>query len=231
MIGAIAKTARGERPLGVTYWLWYIVPGIPIVIIDAVSIALSEEYPEIIYWNAFAFWAAFILLLTAKAFLVYLIGYGVILSARKRKPTGFWGWIAIIIVVINMIRLPVSYYTSLMTAFEPPDPSDAQSVRVYQEQMLRQARAQTSLPKQIDSVTTLEGFTFDGLTFVYQYALDEEFGDRLDIERLKTHRLPELCKTFASMQTDGVLERVRYEYSLHGETVSMTIDQSDCDGK
>lgn len=93
----------GEKPLGVTYWLCYVVP---VLIITAFSYTLQDYRFALLEMQTLAAFLMFVRLLLLLI-VTYVCGIAVIRSAWHKRTPGFWGWVASTIAAFHMFRVPL----------------------------------------------------------------------------------------------------------------------------
>ena len=144
----VHKMWRGEESLPFTYWLCYFLPGLAITILLYGLIASVFLLDPAVYD---------LLLYTLLGFAIvvtYGCGVAVIRSAGNRKPVGFWGGAACVVVVLGMIRLPVEFFVN---------PGDEQEVALQFDLM------NAGLPQRVDEITTLNRVAYDRGQVTYSY--------------------------------------------------------------
>lgn len=90
------------------------------------------------------------------------------------------------------------------------------------------ASMNADLPKKADDVTTIVRIDYDGRRYRYQYELADVVPADVDAETLRSGLLSQLCEHWRPQFLTKEVAGADYNYQLHGQTLSFTIEPSDC---
>ncbi len=203
----LLKVWRGEKSLPFTYWLCYFVPGVAIVLLTYGLVALTFRLDAAVYDTLYY------ALLALTAVITYGCGIAVIRSAGNRKPVGFWGGAACIVVVLGMIRLPLELFVG------PMDERD----------WVRQVEIMNAgLPQRADEITTLNRIAYDKGRVTYSFEIDASVTGPFNVQAIKAIAIPDFCGEWRPYFESGDVTAVEFSYLLRGEVHSFRITQADC---
>ena len=163
---------QGKKTLSQTYWLFYAVP---LAFINVLYYALLSASFSL---SKFNYNAILYTLLLLTIIFVYGFGVAVIRSARDKNKIGFWGGVAILIVVANMLRTPVEFFGSASNDIS------------YEQELEKQISfINSGLPKKVDEVTTLQRVSYKDKSFIYHYIIDNTDADIINLKSIKGRAL------------------------------------------
>lgn len=233
-MNAVVRTWNGERPLGETYWLWFILPG---VALGAVAFVAGMILAPAAATAGGALTVVTVAVVAAQLALTYGVGTGVIRSAMNSDAPIHWRWLAGIAVVVGMIWVPFGAYNALMatakvttlapvvtTATLNGMPEDKLSD--YQANFLAEARA--TLPSGGGTIQ-LTALAFQGKQLVYGYSVDQWLDYEPDAIMYKSNRLSEFCYAFKQIYHPGEIEMVQHRYFIRsGQTMTIMVQPREC---
>lgn len=216
MFKTLGEVIRGERTLTETYWLWFVLPQIPIfltlLIVGVFSLSIIGYSPRLFYavtYGAMIF--GFVILL--------LSGFAIYQSAFKNSKTRFGAAVAMIIVAGNIIYGGVRVPGLLLGTVQPA---------AYEiEQQMTMLNAQ--LPKRIDAVTSLDRVDMAGSVVTYSFSLDASVAGRIEGSALRALVRPQICRIYATAFGQKRISKVVYSYVSGAEKqFEFEIVPSDC---
>lgn len=97
-------------------------------------------------------------------------------------------------------------------------------------QAVEELKSQTTLPQQVDEITTLDDVTAEGDTIHYQYTISGGDTSALTESALSDSILPSLCST---AETKSLLDKdvtMRYSYTVEesGDDYDLSFTKADC---
>lgn len=216
MFERLGQVFRGERSLGETYWLWFIVPQIPIaiaiVVITVTSLSLMQISPQLFYG---LFYGAFALGLVVLLF----SGFSVFQSAFKSSQSTFWSVVAMIIVAGNIIFGGVRVSSLLLGTFHVSDADQVQAMQMLNLQ----------LPRKIDSITTLAHIELKDHVMTYTMEIDAAYANRVAASAARSVIRPKVCQLFVTAFRKMEVRKVVYQYSSGGEKLfNIALTPADC---
>lgn len=198
----------GRRSLAFTYWVCYAIPGAFLLLISYAFVALSTR---IAAFDLVAIDVLQIIITVIAVFIVYVMGFAVIRSARNTHRMGFWGWVATIVVVIGMIRTPF----------------DIMGMTQTDEEIGKQITLMnTGLPQRVDEITSLESIRYGNGAVTYFFVIDDTYDGVVDVDLIKGEAIRNNCESWQRM-----FEQIRtlyFHYSLRGQVRSFSITPEDC---
>ena len=192
---------RGERSLGETYWLWFILPHVPILIgimlLSVNSITIIERYGARVFYLLLH--GSLLLSLT----ITLLSGFAVIQSAFKRAQSTFWAAIAILIVSGNIIFGGVRTPALIMGTYRLTDYERKQSIVLVNSQ----------LPRKMNAFLTLVHVELSGTTAIYSITVDPAYANRLAATSLRVAMRPKVCELLRGKLKLLGITKIDYKYS------------------
>ena len=140
---------------------------------------------------------------------------------RARRP-GFWGWVAMVLVVVAIVRAGYSTLTLVFPHFPVP--------LILVELELRDLNKQ--LPQEIEEGLVLRRTHLRNKAMVYVYSVDEEFPEEMKpyLEESLTLDNPENMETCRVMQGyfRGGVVALEHQYSYQMGSVTARMSGADC---
>lgn len=139
-----------------------------------------------------------------------------------KEIRGYVAWVIFIVAVLGLqVWSAGGFQAKSLNSYQTPADLASEGAQ--------QAKSSTTLPYQVDEVTTLTDITSADNTIQYHYTLHDADTSRVTDEALKSSIKPSVC---ANTSTTSLLSRgvnLQYLYVTSGsEQYSFTVTQTDC---
>ena len=217
MFRRLGEVLRGERSLGETYWLWFILPHVPIL---ATIMLLSVNSMTIIeHQGARVFYLVLHGSLLLSLAITLLSGFAVMQSAFKRAQSTFWAAIAILVVSGNIIFGGVRTPALILGTYRLTDYERNQSIVLINSQ----------LPRKMNGFMTLVHVDISGTTATYSITVDPAYANRLAATSLRVAMRPKVCELLRGKLKVLGITKIDYKYSSDSvELFAIEFTPQDC---
>jgi hypothetical protein len=145
-------------------------------------------------------------------------------SKLTKEIRGYIAWVIFIAAVLGLqVWSAGGFQAKSLNSYQSPTELASEGAQ--------QAKSSTTLPYQVDEVTTLTDITSADNTIQYHYTLHDADTSSLTNEALKSSIKPSVC---ANTSTTNLLNRgvnLQYLYAVSGsEQYSFLVTQTDCQG-
>ena len=145
-------------------------------------------------------------------------------SGLKKERQSYIVWLVIVAAVIgfNVWSLGGLEPNSISTGTQTPSELASQGAR--------EAKSSTTLPYELDEVTTLTDITSEGSAIQYHYVIHDADTSNLSTATLRNSVQPSVCANTSTKQLLNAGVNMRYNYAVKetGQAISFTIANSDC---
>ena len=150
--------------------------------------------------------------------------------AAKKNPIKKWIITGATAVAVFVGGAAIQYISGQLGSAIVDGGPGAMSNKEYIENAVATAKASTTLPTKVDSVTTLQDIKASDEAILYTYLLNDVDPAEFDSDKLRASILSGVCKNVdtKAMLDRGILMKYDYEVQNYTETYSITVSKNDC---
>jgi len=191
------------------------------IIVVLVSFGLGRTYPIPVCIFAAMYFAVILGIAINKRSTIQ--SHGGDTTAVRGEIKGYVVWMVVIAAILG-------YQIWSVGGFKPSINSSSQSPQDLASQGAREAKSSTTLPYQLDSVTTLNDITSEGNIIQYHYTIHDADTSNLSNDSLEASIKPNVCANTSTKQllADGVNMQYLYTVKETNAQYSFTIAHDNC---